>query len=456
MSPRKLLGLTAIVLLLLGFIVFFERKMPSTSERQEKGDLVWELPQERIESLRLEHGASVVELRKGEGAGWRIVKPEAYAADAGAVNDVTSQLARLRREGSDAVEAGPEAYGLQSPSAKATVVWKAPGDDKKRLSRTIEFGIDIPGTDAVAARVTGSDKVVSVPASVAAAVKKNADDFKSKEVFGGSTADVTRLEVERGRGGRLSLAKKDGGWWLTQPLADLADTEAIQRFVGELTGLKALEFLPGPERQSLASLGLAPPFFRVTLAGPKGAAATVDFGSTRSDLNSVYARRETQVFTVPSSITEELSREAEAFREVRLVRFDRARLASVSGAFGQRTFSLERQASGWSASGKAVPAAGVDDLLSAISEAKSRSFIDEGEAASWKGRDPKATVTLRAPGEDWTIQLYAFRGETRATVSGRPGAFALSSDPTESLQSAFQKAATPLPPTPGKAPTPKK
>ena len=125
MSPRKLLVLTAVVLLLFGFILLFERKLPSTSQKQEKGDVVWEIPQDRIEMLRLEHGGLTVELKQtAEGAGriWKMTKPEAYPADASVAGDMASQLARLRRADNEIAEAPSEAYGFRSPSGKVTVV----------------------------------------------------------------------------------------------------------------------------------------------------------------------------------------------------------------------------------------------------------------------------------------------------------------------------------------------
>jgi hypothetical protein len=458
MSPRKLLVLTAVVLLLFGFILLFERKMPSTSQKQEKGDVVWELPQDRIETIRLEHGEVTVELKQtAEGAGhvWKLTKPEAYPADAAAAGDVASQLARLRRAGNETAEAPPEAYGLKSPSGKATVVWTEEGEEKKHLSRTLELGIDIPGTDAVAARVVGAERVFFVPASVAAAVKKNPDEFKSKEVFGGSGNEAARLDIDRGRG-RLSLSRKNGVWWITQPLSDLADGEATQRLMGDLTELKVLDFLPAAERQNLASLGLAPPLYRVTLSAAKAPGTVVDFGSTRSDGNSLYARRESQVFTVPSSITEEVSKEAVAFREPRLVRFDRARVASLSGVFGPASIALEQKDGGWTNAGKPVAANVIEDLFSTISEIKSRAFLDDAEAAALKSREPAATVTVKGPADEWILRFYGGAAQTRATVTGRPGAFDLVKDPVPALQTAFQKAATPLPATPAPKATAKK
>lgn len=449
MSPRKLLLLTAVVLVLFGFILLFERRMPSTSEREEKGDLVWELPQERIDSIRLDQAGSVIELKKGSGAaaGWRIVKPQPYPADSGTVGDLVSQLALLHRAGTEIAQAKPEDYGLRTPSTKATVFWKTEGNEKKELSRTLEIGIDIPGTDATAARQAGSDRIFFVPSSVATAVKKSADAFKSKEVFESTAADATRLDLERGRG-RLSFARKEQTWWLSQPFADLADSDVIQRLIGDLTALRALEFLHGTERQNLTALGLAPPLYRVTLADARGASSTVDFGATRSDGNSIYARREGQVFTVGSSIAEELSKEAEAFRETHLVRFDRARVTALSVSFSGGSYALERQESGWSSGGKPVTAAPVDDLFTSIADWKSSSFLGEPEKGAGKARKPEATLTVKEPGEEWTIRFFAERGEARATVSGRPGAFALSADPTASLEAAFQKAVAPSPPTP--------
>ncbi len=457
MSPRKLLLLTAVVLVLFAFIVLFERKMPSTSERQEKADLIWEVPQGQIESLRLERADSVVELKKPEGAtSWKIVKPDPYPADDGAVNDVLSQLARLRRAGTETPEARPEDYGFKSPSARATIVWKDAKDPKKKRTRTLELGIDIPGTEATAAREGSGARVFFVPSSVATAVKKGVDDFKSKELFRGSAADAARLDVERGRG-RLSMNRKNGVWWLAQPFSDLADDEAVQRLIGDLTALRVLGFLSAAERQSLPSLGLSPPLYRVTLADTAGTATTVEFGATRSDGNTVYGRRDNQAFTVGSSITEELSKEAEAFRDSHLVRFDRGQATAVSGSFGAATYALERKDAGWSAAGKPVAAAAVDDLMTAITDLKSRAFTDDAEV-SGKGRSPEATVDVKLPAGAWTIRVFPLRNEARASVGGRPGAFALAADPTAALQAAFQKAVVPAPaatPAP-KSPAPKK
>lgn len=440
MSPRKLIFLTALVLILFGFIFFFERKMPTTSERKAKGELHWDLPADKVVSIRLDRRDSTVELARAGADNWRLVKPELYPADSFAAGELSRDLAQLKRVGGDSSEARPEDYGLKSPEAKATLVWTDPKNPSKKETRTLELGIEIPGTDATAARVAGQSAVLFVPTSLATSIKKPAADFKSKDVFTGASSEASRIDVERGRG-HLVLARKDGVWWLEQPLTDLADADAASRLNSDLTALRVVDFLAA-DREALATYGLAPPLYRVSLSDAKNARITVDFGATRSDGNSVYGRREGQVFTVPSTGIEELSKEAEGFREPHLLRFERAGVKAVEGHFSQASFALTRRADGgWNAGGKPVLAATGEDLLTAIVDLKSRAFLDEADAGGLAGRPPDAEVTVTpATGLPWKISFYSAAGDVSATVTRRPGGFRMPSDTLTSLRAAFEKA----------------
>ena len=334
MSARKLLLLTGVVAVLIGFIFLFERKMPSTSERQSKGELHWDLPEDRIERLALTRGAEQLEFQKTATAPWRMVKPAPYPADPFAVAAVTNELADLKLSGGDSSDAKPAGFGLDKPEAKATIVWTEPDAPGEKKTRTLEFGLAIPGTDTVAARVEGSDKVLFVPASTLAAVRKNADDFRSRDVFGGSPSEISRLEILRGRG-RLVLERKDGGWWIVEPTADLADASEVERLAGQLTSARVGDFIHDVD--DLAAVGLEPPLYRVTVKGAGGHTAAVDFGATRSDGNNMYARREGQIFTVDRELGDDLSREAEPFRSAPLASFDRSDVTALEASFGGKT-----------------------------------------------------------------------------------------------------------------------
>lgn len=457
MSSRKLLILTGVVVVLFGFILFFERRMPTTSEREQKGELYWDLPEDRVESILLTHGGDTVELVKS-GDSWKLVRPETYPADSFAASDLASQLADLKNPGGESGGEGkPEGYGLVKPSAKATIVWKDPKKPGKKESRTLEFGIDIPGTDLTAARVPGASKILFVPAGLATAVRKPADDFKSKEVFGGASLDVASIDVARGRG-RLTLAKRNGIWWLEQPISDLADRDVADRLSNDLGSLRVTEFVPRAQASDLSALGLAPPAYRITLTDGKGARHALDLGSTRSDGNSVYAAHEGQVFTIGNSLVDDLSKEAEGFRDKRLIRFERSDVAGITTSTGggkPRVFG--RQQAGWSLGGKAVLASVADDLMTAILDVESKSLLDDAPLAAFSARPAETEIEIRmAAGPPWKISIYPFRGEFAAVVSRRPDAFAVSRDAVEKLRAAIEKAAaapavTPIPtPTAGK------
>ena len=289
----------------------------------------------------------------------------------------------------------------------------------------------------------GLPEILFVPASLAAAVRKGADDFRSKEVFGGSSADVARVEVARGRG-RLVLARKGGIWWIDEPISDLADRDVADRLVGDLASLRVTEFLPKSGAQDLAALGLAPPTFRVTLTDAKGAKGVLDIGSTRSAGDAVYALRQGQVFTVGNAIVEDLSKEVTAFRDRRLVRFERADVTGIETAIGATHHAFARKQAGWTVDGRTLLAGGADDLMSAILDVESKSILDDAAAAEVAGRPADWTIDVRlAAGPGWSVKVHSFRGELAATVSRRPGAFAVSRDAADRLRGAIEKAAVP-------------
>jgi hypothetical protein len=448
-SAKKLLVLTAVVALLFGFIFIFERRMPTTEEQTRKGDLYWDIPAEQIERIELARSGETLEFQRAGEAGWKMIKPERYPADPFAVGSVLSDLAELKRGGGeDANDARPADYGLEKPVAKATIVWRDPADPKSRKTRTIEFGAAVPGTDVVAARVEGTQKVLFVPAAVLASMRKSADDFESREVFEGVSADMTRLEILRGRG-RLVFARKPGAWWLVEPMSDLGDAAEIDRLAASLLRLRVKEFVHGS--QDLAAIGLDPALFRVSITGAKGAVTVVEFGATRSDGDTIYARREGQVVTADRDVLDGLSKEAEAFRGRTLLGFNRSDAMGVEAAFGKTSLVLEQKDGGWSSGGRPVLAATADDALGALLDLKIKEFVDE---AAMKALDPAiAVVTVRVKsGGPWTLSLHPGAAGMIAQVSARPGGFLVDRDAATLLEAAIRKAVAEA--TPAKSPSP--
>ena len=378
MSAKKLIVLTAVVAALFAFIVLFERKLPTTADRQRKGDVYWDVPVDRVDRLELSRGDEKLEFQRVDAAKWKMVKPAKYPAEAFAVSGVVTELAALKQAGVENPDARPADYGLDKPVAAATFGWTDADDPKTHKSpgpsssvRTFRAPTSWPRAQP------GTPRVLFVPSSLLASVKKNVDEFLSKDVFGGSAADLARIDILRGRG-RLVLVRKGGTWWLAEPRADLADAAGADRLAGQLTALRAREFVRGGI--DLAAQGLNPPLFKVALTDSKGAVTTVDLGATRSDGNAMYAQRDGQVLLMDREIVDDLSKEADSFRSTALVDFNRSDVTSLEGAFGPKKFVLTQKDGGWSMDGHPILAAAADDVETAVLDAKSRAFLDDAAA----------------------------------------------------------------------------
>ena len=124
MSPKKLIALSAAVVVLFAFILLFERKMPTTEERSRKGDLYWDLPQDRVQRVEIVRGPETLEFQRAGEVGWRMLRPEKFPADTFAVGNLVSELAAMKRAaGDEPADAKPSDYGLDKPAAKATIAW---------------------------------------------------------------------------------------------------------------------------------------------------------------------------------------------------------------------------------------------------------------------------------------------------------------------------------------------
>ena len=152
-------------------------------------------------------------------------------------------------------------------------------------------------------------------------------------------------------------------------------------------------------------------------------------------------------------IVEELSKEASAYREARLVTPDRSSIAGIEGEFGGEKFAFARAGSNWTADGKPVTSSAAEELLTALLDLRSKSFLDEGDAAKLKAQTPTASLRLTMAPEGWDVKLYASRADVQATVGRRPGAFVLAADTVTRLEAVFKRAATSQP-TPAPAPAP--
>ena len=148
--------------------------------------------------------------------------------------------------------------------------------------------------------------------------------------------------------------------------------------------------------------------------------------------------------TVANSTVDDLSKEATAFRDKRLVRFERSDVSGIDIVSGPVRHAFARNQAGWSVDGRAVLASTADDLMTSLSDVASQSFLDDPTARALSERPAEWTITVKfTKGPGWTVKLLPFRGDFAATVANRPGAFLVAKDAADRLRESIEKAAAP-------------
>ena len=289
MSTKKLLVLTGVFLVLLAFVVFFERKQPTSEERAKAGKRLADFKADDVVSVAIERpDLPKVELTRREKSRWTVTNPPASAADGFAAENLVGDLARLEVVGETRTSFDPKEYGLDAPKAKATLTFA------DQSTKVFSFGASIPGTEATAAAAGPLFGAVRV--APLAALSKPVDEYRSRQLFDVPVGEITRLSVTRGsstvvvsRDVKTGVAP--GAWRLEKPVADLASESFVDRLLGDLAGARISEFASLPETD-LTRVGLAPPVVSVALEKGTEKVATIGFGAAKAESagSHMYAR----------------------------------------------------------------------------------------------------------------------------------------------------------------------
>jgi hypothetical protein len=456
MAPRRFYFLLTVLFVLAAFIVFFERRLPTTQERLDKGDVIWDVNEGKLAKIVIERDNETLEFVRGQGDAWKMVKPENYPADASSLSSLVFDLARPARQGEASQSSAEPDYGLAKPRAVVTISTKEE-TDRPSETHTISIGKSIPGTDTVAARARGDNRTIFVRETLASGVLKPEESYKSRKIFEGSANDITQMTILRGRG-RLDFEKRKGDWWMTRPLVDRAGEPAVSRLAGDLIAENVSEFVK-LGKSDLSGAGLSPPIYSVT-ATIAGKPVILEIGATRSDGKSVYARSQGQTFAIESSITDELSKEADAYRETKVCRFESSAVSRFVMVLDGRSRSFTKSGVDWKEDAKSLPATSVDDALTALASIEGKDFLSSSEYQKISAHPEQLHLTIEQP--EKASMSISFRSvdakRVAARAADRPEALLIEAGALDRLTATLRKipAGTPPPPPLQKTPTVKK
>jgi len=302
MRSRNLIILASVAIALGVFIYFVERHQPTTDDRLERIDrLFQELDGDAVVELELKTSHGPVRLAKTDDE-WRMVEPLDYPADVAAVKALVDAVANLDAERILPIgEVDPGDYGLDAPVLGVTLV-DSHGD---RFSLAVGDETPLGSNRAVQRR--SDKKIILVPGHFVASLDKDIDQWRSRDVVDLLEHDLESVEIETAED-RIKAEQGDGRWMLSEPLIDLADPDQMRSLVSELNTLRVSEFLS--DEADAPELGLDPPAFRVLLT-PKdgGETLTLELAASEDEAGTVVCRRNgSDLFLVPSSIGTRLAK----------------------------------------------------------------------------------------------------------------------------------------------------
>ena len=245
----------------------------------------------QIERLALTNasGRVVVEHHRGEQVPWRVVDPQATAAEATAIDALLSAVLGASQEQEvpgDTADTPPEPqlFGLASP--RMELILSGPDNQQERL----EVGDKNTFNGSLYVRRGGRSEIVTCPASVEQALDKSFFDLRDKRVVTLPSTAYASIVVQADGATDYSLSKQADRWRLTAPIAAPANHAEAEALAGALSGLRAKRFVAehGAGADVLQAHGLARPLYRATLTDDTQASAVLRVGRAVAGPSDVF------------------------------------------------------------------------------------------------------------------------------------------------------------------------
>ena len=385
---RSFLALLVVAAALGGFLYYDSKKEPADTNKQEK--VFADVQADKIDQITVKSASGDRTTVQKQGSGWQLAQPVAMAADEAEVSGLASNLSSLEvQRVIDEQASDFKQYGLDP--AHVEVAFKAGGKD-----HTLLLGAKTPTGSDMYARVPDKPRVFLVSSYLDATFNKSAFDLRDKTILKIDRDKVGRVEIAAGDR-TVTLDKQGADWRVTTPFDARADFSAVEGILGRLnsTPMKSIAASDATGK-ALEEYGLDKP--SATIRVTSGSAqAGLAIGKSAGE-GIVYARDVSRplVFTIDSSLADELKKPADEFRIKDL--FD-ARAFNTTRVEVTRqgvTLAFEKDKENWkqvTPSAKAADTAKVEALLTALTNTRATGF--EPKAAATGLDAPELTATLK-------------------------------------------------------------
>ncbi len=484
MKPRTLLVLLVLVLALGAFIQFYERKLPSTEEREKTGDRILDVSKDDVQAVEIVRNGQTVRLErvkttaapkpvkaekdKADAAPpepapeWRLTLPRPARADSSAVAGLVDSLVGLART-RILEKADPKAVGLEPPQATVRLT-------TTKGERVLAIGAKVPTGSEVIVGLKGDRDAYVTSDAILSTLQRDPGEWRDRQMLTADRDKIDRITLS-GPAGTTVLARQGDSFDIESPIPgvtgrDHADRDLIEGLLTDLTGLHAQQFLDDP-KESAATLGLEPPRGvidvqirgsapqRIEIGGPAPAATPAPGTPPPAEgapaAPNVYARVGGQALVAQTGLGTDVTHAPADWRSRALSRFQvyQVELARIDDASGSVT--VTRAGTDWKRGKDTISYTPVSDLLFAVVGGKATRLLTADEAKTALSGKPQVTVTLQAEknGGQETVAIYP-PGPNGSPVktSGRDALLLLPSDKLAEVekQIAAIRTAAPLPP----------
>jgi Domain of unknown function (DUF4340) len=268
--------------------VFLIQAMQETSLNRTTFDLrdkgLLKFDREKVDGIDVNAGGKTIAIAK-EGGDWKLTKPVQTKADFGSVEGLVGRLQSAQMKSIVADEASPadlKKYGLDRPEATVNL---AIGSSRA----TLLIGGKGDKDNTVYARDASKPSVVTVEQSLLDDLKKDADNYRRKDLFEFRPFNATHIELTR-NGQTIVLDRVKGQndkpdtWKRVSPNPGDVDKDKMDGLLSKLSNMRASSFV-----ESTAKTGVDKPALVAAVTFDEGKKEEkVSFGQEGSD---VFAAR---------------------------------------------------------------------------------------------------------------------------------------------------------------------
>jgi Domain of unknown function (DUF4340) len=260
---------------------------------------VVEVERDKVAKLEIESAKGSVTVARDNNQ-WKIVAPQALAADQVEVGAVLTKLNDLRAQGFLSDDATGIARYLAKPDVRVALTDQAGATTTVLLASSPEKR---GGTPSAYAGVAGKGPVTLVDAKALDDLGRSANDLRDRRLLGGfELRDVKRVRLQAGAQSVVLERTSDTAWRMLEPTKGTANAPKVDDLLYTFRSLRWKDIV-APDGQDASKYGLDTPSLEVVLfRADGGEIATVQVGKRDGDLAYVRAKSQPAVYSVESRV----------------------------------------------------------------------------------------------------------------------------------------------------------